>query len=124
MRALQARATREGFDWPDLDAVFAKVEEELAELRAAVADGESGAVEEEFGDVLLVLGRLALALDLDPERALGGARRKFARRYRRYRALLAETRGGSGAPDPAAIQALWDRVKAEERRAAGGRARG
>lgn len=110
---LQARASRAGFDWPDLASVFAKVREELDELEAAVALGTG--IEEEYGDLLLVLGRLALALGLEPERALAGARRKFARRYRRYRALAAAEGRDPAVLDAAEIQALWDRVKAEEK---------
>lgn len=113
-RLLQERAIAEGFDWPNLAAVFEKVQEELAELREAVREGQG--IEDEFGDVLLVLGRLALMLDVDPERALGQARRKFTRRYTRYRRLLAAHHDSPNIPDPELSQTLWDRVKEEERR--------
>ena len=111
--ALQARAVREGFDWPDLKAILAKAQEELDELVTAV--DERVGIEEERGDLLFVLGRLALALGLDPEHALAEARIKFERRYRRYRELARACGGEPDPRDPASIQALWDRVKAEER---------
>ncbi len=108
---------RAGFDWPDLASVLLKVREELDELVNAMARCEG--IEEEFGDLLLVLGRLALALELDPERALAAARRKFDRRYRRYRELAVEAGCVTATLDPSFSQELWDRVKAEERRPAG-----
>ena len=111
--ALQARAVREGFDWPDLKAILEKAQEELGELMTAV--DERVGIEEEFGDLLFVLGRLALALGLDPEHALAEARIKFERRYRRYRELARACGGEPNPRDPSSIQALWDRVKAEER---------
>ena len=113
VRTLQERAIRQGFDWPEVTAIVEKVQEELDELRAAVDSGCG--TKEEFGDVLLVLGRLALALGVDPEDVLAAARRKFARRYRRYRQFLVALAPSAGAVDPELSQALWDRVKEEER---------
>src|SRR6185437_9223773 len=63
---LQKRAAEVGFDWPSLSPVFAKAEEEIAELRAAISAGENGSdrdratrVAEEFGDLLFVMANLA-----------------------------------------------------------------
>ncbi len=86
---LQKRAASVGFDWPDIEPVFAKLEEEIAELRQAIADGSAPAeVEGELGDVLFVAANLALKLKHDPEKALAGTNRKFIRRFNKVEELL------------------------------------
>ena len=113
---LQDRAARVGFDWPDLAPVLAKIEEELAELRDAMADGgEPARLADELGDVLFVYANLARHLKIDPEAALRGANAKFERRFRRIEALLAEA---GRRPDEATLEEmdrLWDQAKREER---------
>lgn len=79
---LGARASRVSFDWPDRQGVRAKIHEELDELEEAVGTRKAGQVEEEFGDVLFAVVNMARHLDIDPEKALMGANRKFERRFR------------------------------------------
>ncbi len=78
---LQKRAARQGFDWPDADAVFPKIDEELAELREGIAAGDRANVFEEIGDLLFAITNLARKLGMDPEAALRGCNDKFIRRY-------------------------------------------
>lgn len=118
---LQKRAAEVGFDWPDLMPVLAKAEEEIAELRAAIAESETKLgkdrakrVVEEFGDLLFVMANIARHLKLDPEAALRGANTKFVRRFRSIEAALAEE---GRKPEDATLEemdALWDAAKAEE----------
>ncbi len=68
-------------DWPDASAVLAKAEEEIEELRQALAAGDEASVREEMGDVLFTLANLARKLNADPEAALAGTNRKFRRRF-------------------------------------------
>src|SRR5690606_18754122 len=70
---LSKRAATVNFDWPDWPTTFAKVEEELAEVRAAAEAGVRGKVEEEIGDLLFAVANLARKLDVDPEAALRDA---------------------------------------------------
>ena len=108
---LQRRAAAVGFDWPDMEGVFAKLDEEVAELREAL-DTEEGRrrVESELGDVLFTCVNLARRLDLSCDRALAGANRRFERRFRRME-------GFSGAGrrleerTPEELDALWERAK-------------
>jgi len=86
---LQKRAAREGFDWPDADAVWPKIDEELAELRAGIAAGDAANIEEEIGDVLFAITNLARKFGVDPEAALRGCNAKFERRYRGMEAAAA-----------------------------------
>jgi ATP diphosphatase len=120
MRAikLQKRAARVGFDWPSPQPVFAKLHEEIEELRAEFANTQSGReerLEEELGDVLFVAANLARHAGVDPGRALRRANAKFERRFRRMEQLAAE-RGLDLAALPLSEQdRLWDEAKREER---------
>ncbi|MNG21452.1 Nucleoside triphosphate pyrophosphohydrolase [compost metagenome] len=81
---LQKKAATVGFDWTELEDVLAKVEEELAELREAIAMGaEEGAQErrDELGDVLFSIVNVARFLKIDPEDALAQTNRKFTQRF-------------------------------------------
>jgi MazG family protein len=118
---LQARAAGVGFDWPSLAPVLAKAEEEIAELKAAIADDETGKdepasaqVAEEFGDLLFVMANLARHLSVDPEAALRGANAKFVRRFGSIEAGL---RAQGRSPEEATLEEmdqLWDEAKAVE----------
>jgi len=114
---LQKRAAKVGFDWPDLGPVMAKLDEELAELRQAIAaNAASEAVEEEFGDLLFVLANVARHLGLDPEAALRGANGKFVRRFEHIEAVLAEQGRSPKDSTLEEMDALWDAAKEAERK--------
>ncbi|MGH6824599.1 nucleoside triphosphate pyrophosphohydrolase [Methyloceanibacter sp.] len=118
---LQSRAARVGFDWPSLTPVVAKIEEEIAELKSAIAGEkrEAGAaaskkVSEEFGDLLFVMANIARHLGLDAEGALRDANAKFVRRFRSIEAAL---RAEGRTPEDATLEEmdeLWDEAKAGE----------
>lgn len=76
---LQKRAARTGFDWPDTDGVYAKIDEELDEVRAAQTPDEQA---EEIGDLLFAVVNLARHMKVDAETALRAANAKFERRFR------------------------------------------
>ena len=78
---LGKRAAAVGFDWPDRRGVREKIAEELEELEEAVGTRDPAKVEEEFGDLLFAIVNLARHLDVDAEKALMGANRKFERRF-------------------------------------------
>ncbi len=75
------KAARVGFDWPDGGGALLKLEEEVAELRAAAAGGPRDAIEDELGDVLFSAVNVARKHGLDPELALRRAIAKFRRRF-------------------------------------------
>ena len=118
---LQNKAAKVGFDWPSLAPVFAKLEEEIAELHDAIAKngGKSSEpdpdIEEEFGDLLFVVANVARHLKLDPEAALRAANEKFARRFRYIEQQLAAQGRTPAQSDLAEMDALWDEAKAAER---------
>ncbi len=110
---LSRRAARIGFDWPDADDVIDKIEEELDEIQDALDDGADRAIlEEEVGDLLFAAANLARKLDIEPETALRRATAKFERRFRQVEALAKER--GIGA-DLAALEDLWEEIKADEK---------
>jgi MazG family protein len=117
---LQKRAAKVGFDWPSLAPVLEKAEEEIAELKAAIADKKSGGAQEgiveEFGDLLFVMANVARHLGVDPESALRAANAKFVRRFESLEtALAAEGRR----PEDATLEGmdtLWDAAKDAERK--------
>jgi MazG family protein len=114
---LQKRAAKVGFDWPDLVPVMAKVDEELSELRTAIAgNAPSQSIEEEFGDLLFVLANVARHLGLDPEAALRGANGKFMRRFQRIEAGLAEQGRSPQDSTLEEMDALWDAAKEDEKK--------
>jgi len=78
---LQQRAAKQGFDWPNAAAVLDKIDEELAELRQAIAKDDRTNQAEELGDMLFTLVNLARHLQLDSESALQSANDKFKRRF-------------------------------------------
>ena len=80
-RRMSERASRVGFDWPDLGAVWKKVEEELRELKKAEKSPSRQAAEEELGDLLFTLVNWARFKGLSAEEALRKANRRFARRF-------------------------------------------
>ncbi|UNK18530.1 nucleoside triphosphate pyrophosphohydrolase [Paenibacillus sp. N3/727] len=80
---LQKKASKVGFDWDDINGVFQKIEEELAELREAVAEGQSPDEQAlELGDLLFAVSNAARFIQADPEEALSRTNRKFVTRFR------------------------------------------
>ncbi len=109
---LQKRAAQVGFDWPDASQVLDKFDEEVAEIREAVAENDPAAIEDEIGDLLFVVTNLARKLKVDPARALRRANAKFETRFR------AVEQAGGGKENLEAMsleemETLWQSVKKE-----------
>ncbi len=112
---LQRRAARVGFDWPEAGPVLAKIEEELAELRAEMAAAAPRArLADELGDLLFAVVNLARHLEVDAEAALRQTNAKFERRFRAIESALAAA--GRKLEDASLdeLEALWQRAKADE----------
>ena len=75
------KANEVGFDWPDTVGVIEKIEEELGELKEAVARGNEAETREEIGDLLYATVNLSRHLKIDPESALRGTMTKFKDRF-------------------------------------------
>ncbi len=99
-----------GFDWPDPGAVRAKLDEELAEMDAALAAGNSLEIEEELGDVLFTLAQVARHAGVSGEDALRGALAKFEGRFRIAEADI--RRDAYEGREPDVLDTYWRRAKA------------
>ena len=78
---IQDKAAGVGFDWDNIDDVFAKIKEEIDELHAEVKAQKQTNIESEFGDVLFSLINYARFLKVNPEDALERTNRKFITRF-------------------------------------------
>ncbi len=112
---LMQRGARVGVDWPNLDGVFAKIEEELAEVREAIDEADKAHISEEIGDLLATVVNLARKLEIDPEDAMRTANAKFERRFRAVEQKLAARHSSVDEADLAAMEALWLEAKQDER---------
>ena len=120
---LQKRAARVGFDWPGPEPVFAKVLEEVAELREATASeaasgvtkGARAAVAEEIGDLLFACVNLGRHLGVEPEAALRAANAKFTARFQKVEAALADSGRNAADVGLAELDRLWEEAKRAER---------
>ena len=108
---IQERVAGVGFDWPDHRGALAKVGEELAEVRRAIADGGAEAVEEELGDLLFAVVNLARLAGAHATPALARANRKFTERFAALERLAEERGIVLGQAELEALDALWDEVK-------------
>ena len=89
---MQKRAAQVKFDWEDVPGVLDKLQEEVAELRAALHSQSADEIRNEMGDVLFTCANLARHLDLDAEDTLRQSTAKFERRFH-YMEMAAEAEG-------------------------------
>ncbi len=114
MRAtkLQKKAADIGFDWPDVSGALDKLEEEIAELRAAIANNDSENAYEELGDVLFSAVNVSRFIKVDAEESLTAASDKFLARFTKVEALASERSIDMKTASLEELDALWDEVKA------------
>lgn len=135
---LSSRAAQVGFDWPNVEGLFAKLHEEVDELNEQLKEfpapgprpqsrGIAGSgrqvipeklqtrIEEEVGDLFFVVVNIARYLSVDPESALRKTNRKFKRRFQSMEERLRET---ERSPDQAGLEeleSLWQQAKRQEK---------
>jgi ATP diphosphatase len=109
------RAARVGFDWNNHLQVIEKIEEEILEVKAAQASGDASEIEEEIGDLLLAVTNLARHLNVDPEKALRRANRKFAGRFGQLEAGIQAEQADWSDFSLDELEARWQAVKSAER---------
>lgn len=113
-RKLQDRAAKVGFDWKEAAPILDKIEEEIGELRRAMADNDAKATSDEFGDVLFALVNFGRHAGIDAETALQGTNAKFRRRFHFIERELTASGRTLGEATLDEMEALWQRAKGVE----------
>lgn len=110
---IQERAAKVGFDWPKdhIPDVLCKVDEEVGELKEAIASGDKEAITDELGDVLFIVTNLARHLKTDPEIALQQSTDKFAKRFRLVEQMVRESGKEWNEHSLEELDALWKSAK-------------
>jgi tetrapyrrole methylase family protein / MazG family protein len=112
---LTEKAARVGFDWRRTEDVFDKIDEEVAELREAVATGDNSYIHEEIGDLLFTVANIARKVGVNPEEALQSTNRKFMRRFGAMESQVRERGQNLDQLELEEMDRLWDEAKAAER---------
>lgn len=113
MRAdkVQKKASKVGFDWDNVDGAFDKIDEELRELREAVAMGVVENIHEELGDLLFSVVNVSRFIKVDCEEALTNATDKFINRFSTVENLADEKGLEMKEASLKELDELWDRAK-------------
>src|SRR5437016_8345018 len=114
---ISSRAARVGFDWPDVEGIFEKLQEEVRELREVIAEGNDHRrrerLEDEIGDMLFVIVNIARFLKIDTESAMKRAIRKFKARFQYMERELARQGKTVEQVKLDEMEALWQKAKSE-----------
>lgn len=109
------RASHVGFDWPSPEPVWGKIEEELSELKTAIASGDRKNVKEEMGDLIFSLVNLSRFLGLEAEEALSQSVDRFLKRFHHIEKTLGEREKTPAGASLEEMDALWEEAKKMER---------
>ena len=113
---LTQRASRVGFDWPDIRGVLKKLDEELTEFREALHHRNPKRAQEELGDLLFVLANVARFLRINPEQALRKTIQKFKSRFHYIEVSLKEKGKSLKQSNLIEMDRLWEEAKKKGKR--------
>ncbi len=118
--SLAAQLTRDvsrlGFDWPDLDGVLKKLDEEMKEFREALSLQSRSKIREELGDLLFVLVNISRFLRIDPEEALRKTVKKFMLRFHYIETSLRKKGKSFHQSNLIEMDQLWEEAKKRKKR--------
>ncbi|MCK5350949.1 nucleoside triphosphate pyrophosphohydrolase, partial [bacterium] len=112
---MQEKAVSLGFDWEETSQLFEKLEEEINEVREAVASGDREEVTEEIGDLLFMAVNLSRFLDIHPEDALERSLSKFGKRFRTMEEMAVKDERSLEEMNLAEMEAYWQEAKKDEK---------
>ncbi len=113
---LTRRASRAGFDWPDIGGVLEKLDEEMREFREALALQDRKKICEEIGDLFFVMANVSRVLQIHPEEALKRTVDKFVSRFHYIETSLRREGKSFRQSDLAEMDRLWEESKKKKRR--------
>ena len=108
---IQKRVSSVGFDWPDTKGVFEKIREELRELEEAVESNNKESIQEEIGDLYMIITNLSEKLGVDSEEALRKSNVKFEKRFNYIEKELGKDNIKVSEMDLDELNTLWDDSK-------------
>jgi ATP diphosphatase len=111
---LQEQAAKVGFDWAEAAPILDKIEEEIAELREALAARQPDKVKDELGDLIFALVNIGRHVGAEPEQALRGTNSKFRRRFRYIETSLERNGEALQTAGLERMEALWQEAKKDE----------
>jgi nucleoside triphosphate diphosphatase len=111
---LQEQAAKVGFDWSEPEPILDKIEEEIAEFRAALASGDKSKIADELGDMLFAVVNIGRHAGVMPEMALRGTNSKFRRRFSHIEKSLIAEGETLEAASLERMEALWQDAKKDE----------
>jgi tetrapyrrole methylase family protein/MazG family protein len=113
---LTQRASRVGFDWPDLKGVLRKMDEEIKEFKAALSRKDRRRIEEELGDLLFVVANVGRFLRINPELALRRTLRKFIARFHYIETSLHQRGRSLRQSNLMEMDRLWNEAKKRKKK--------
>jgi nucleoside triphosphate diphosphatase len=112
---LQEQAAKVGFDWSEAAPILDKIEEEIGELREALAENRPDRVKDELGDLIFALVNIGRHVGAEPEQALRGTNTKFRNRFRYIETELQANGENLRDADLDRMEELWQAAKTLER---------
>lgn len=111
MRATKVGKKASCFDFPDINSISSKVEEEWLELKDAISANDSDNMYEEIGDLLLSITSLCRKLNINPERALNDATDKFINRFECVENEVLKANKDIKHMELNELDTIWDKIK-------------
>jgi XTP/dITP diphosphohydrolase len=108
---LQEKAKQVGFEWDNREQVWEKVEEEIAEMKEAISNGDHDRIEDEFGDVLFSMINYARFLRIDAENALEKTNKKFIERFTKMEEQALKDGKPLSQMTLGEMDAIWNSIK-------------
>ena len=111
---IQKQASKKGFDWNHPHEVIAKIDEEIEELKVAIANQDKNNIEEEMGDLLFTVINLGRHLDIDTNEALARSNRKFINRFHALEDTLTSAHQRIENTTLEELEKIWVKIKSNE----------
>jgi tetrapyrrole methylase family protein/MazG family protein len=110
-QSISRRAANLGFEWPNIEQVWAIVEEEMRELKEAAASGDKNHTGEELGDLFFTMVNIARFLDVESEEVLAETIDRFTRRFHHIEARLRQADKGFDQSSIEEMDRYWEEAK-------------